>query len=99
MAEPRWDVLDIDGVNGVIERAARNVNDLRSHTTEFEDLAQEARIMVATTPSLIEVLEREEPQLGLLYNGLRQDLLDATKTESKHMGSRLSYERMVEHLA
>lgn len=95
MLEPRWDLLEREGVNSTIEAAARNVHKARSFTTEFEDLAQDARIMVATTANLIDAIENGDT-VGLLYHRLRQDLLDATETEDRNLGSRISYEHMIE---
>lgn len=94
---PRWDVLSIEGVPGVIERAARKLHRVRDHTTEFSDLVQEATIRTATTADLIATIEDEDgPQLGLLYTRLYRDLLNMTERDDRQLGSRLSYERLIE---
>lgn len=97
MNQPRWDLLTVPGVQTVIERAARNIYQMRSHTTEVEDLIQEATIFVATKNDLRWAIEGDGGfQPGLLYHRLRNDLMDLTKTDDKYLGSRVSYERLVE---
>lgn len=91
---PRWDLLEIPGVQSVIERAARNVHQMRAHTTDPEDLTQDATIMVATTEDLRQAIEPEF-QPGLLYHRLRADLMNATQRDDRYLGSRVSYDRLV----
>lgn len=97
MAEvpPRWDVLDVPGVTDVIEQAARNVNRARPYATEYDDLKQEALVLVATRSDLIAVIEPEFKP-GYLFHGLRHDLLDLSDREARHRSNTIPFERLVE---
>lgn len=90
-----WEPLGIPGMVDVIERAAAECHRIYPNTTEFEDLVQDAVILVATKADLRECVEGTV-QLGLLHHRLLCDLKDGAKTLDKHLGSRLSFERLVE---
>lgn len=79
---PDWSWWDPDGneVTRTIERAARSIANKYedTRTTEYDDAHQEALVLVATTPNLLDALS----QPGLLYSRLCQDLTDKYKSEA-----------------
>lgn len=89
-----WSVLENEGVAEVIERAARRVagNPRYANATEYDDLVQEGRILVATEPDLLAVVD--EP--GLLHHRLVQDLSDLVKTAGRRRDRTVSYDELIE---
>lgn len=69
--EADWSVLEIEGVTDVAEAAARKVADQWS-VVEYEDLLQEAYIILASKP--FEVREVLAKGTGLLHHWLWCDL-------------------------
>lgn len=91
-----WDVLSVEGVDEVIERAARSIskNEKYRHAVEIEDLEQDARILVATKEDLQECAYGDE--LGLLHHRLVQDLKDQYKTAARRADKSTSFDLLLE---
>lgn len=92
---PDWSVLDDEGVRRAIDAAARIVSArYRSRSVamlaERDDLAQEARILVATRPALHGVEE------NLLRFRLVRDLTDLVKWRAQDARNTLSLDAMNE---
>lgn len=83
-----WGVLDLEGVDDLAKRAARSVswryrNRAVASLAEYEDLYQEARILLATRLSKDARKHHVNGKLGLLAHALRMDLLNLVKTRGK----------------
>jgi hypothetical protein len=89
-----WYAMELAGVDEVIERAARKVanNSKYGHAVELEDLAQEARILVATKTDLQAVLAKP----GILHHRLVQDLVDLVKTDAGRRDKTVSLDELNE---
>lgn len=88
-----WTVLDIDGVAETARSAASKVARQYANTTEYEDLHQEALILLAAKPATVRSYVNDPHKgLRLLRHRLCCDLVDQVKTEAKHRASHTSYE-------
>ncbi len=88
-----FDFVNNETVMLIIDRAARQVaNEYRD--AGYEDMRQEAYILVSTSPALQEVVESEE--YGLLQFRLRQDLIEVYSKELRRNGRNVSYEGLVD---
>lgn len=87
-----WDCFEIPGVEDVVRQAATKV--AGHYELEVEDLAQEARIRVATVDNLNECLSSDgsEHQLGLLQYRLEQDLVDIARVEASRRARNTSFD-------
>ncbi|MFF1734258.1 hypothetical protein [Streptomyces sp. NPDC058247] len=90
-----WRVLDLPEVVALAGRAARRVADgyEDTPTMEYEDARQEALIILAMKPAMVnECLAEPSLGLGVLYHRLVLDLVDRVKTEAKYRIRHTSYE-------
>lgn len=87
-----WAILDMPNVQDVAEQAARRLARQYDSAIEYEDALQEAYLLLATKPSLIQVAD--EP--GLLFYRLLMDLTDLVRPEARHRTMHTSWERLVE---
>ena len=77
-----WAVLLIPGIAELADRAARSVAAERQGITEYDDMHQEARILLARKARMIrECLADAGLGRGVVYYRLRQDLVDHLKTD------------------
>jgi len=92
-----WTVLDLPGVAGIAQSAAAKVARQYPTTTEYDDLHQEARILLATQADTVRAY-LADPEMGprLLHHRLWRDLIDSIKTDAQHRAQHLSYERVLE---
>ncbi|MGV9312563.1 hypothetical protein ACWDR0_10245 [Streptomyces sp. NPDC003691] len=94
-----WGVLSRPGVLALAGRAARRIANGYEDTLtmEYEDARQEAVIILATKPAMVnECLDDPDLGLGVLYHRLVLDLVDRVKTEAKHRVRHTSYEGVTE---
>jgi hypothetical protein len=97
LATVDWTVLDLPGVAGIAHSAAAKVARQYPTTTEYDDLHQEARILLATHADTARAyLADPENGARLLHHNLWRDLLDSVKTDAQHRAQHLSYERVRE---
>ncbi|SNS51055.1 hypothetical protein [Actinacidiphila glaucinigra] len=92
---PDWRVLDLPEVVALAGRAARRIADGYEDTLtmEYEDARQEALIILATKPGMVnECLADPSLGLGVLYHRLVLDLMDRVKTLAKYRCRHISYE-------
>ncbi|MFI0984996.1 hypothetical protein [Streptomyces exfoliatus] len=92
---PDWRVLTLPGVTPLAGRAARRIADgyADTLTMEYEDARQEALIILATKPAMVnECLADPALGLGVLYHRLVLDLVDRVKTEARRRIRHTSYE-------
>ncbi|RPF45771.1 hypothetical protein EDD96_2335 [Streptomyces sp. Ag109_G2-6] len=90
-----WRVLDLPEVVALAGRAARRIADGYEDTLtmEYEDARQEALIILATKPQMVnECLADPALGLGVLYHRLVLDLVDRVKTEARRRIRHTSYE-------
>jgi hypothetical protein len=90
-----WRVLDLAEVVALAGRAARRIADGYEDTLtmEYEDARQEALIILATKPDMVnECLADPSLGLGVLYHRLVLDLVDRVKTVAKYRIRHTSYE-------
>lgn len=92
--DPDWSLLEHPGVDEVIERVVTNLDVELNLDMDRDDLAQEAVILVTTKADLRMLIERYE--LGLLYHGLRSDLLNKADVQIKQRARLSSYEGLRE---
>jgi hypothetical protein len=91
--EADWSVLDIDGVADIAHSAAARVAGQYRHTTEYDDLLQDARIRLAQTAGDVRVYVTDPDKgLGLLHHHLWCDLVDSVKTDARRRSRHVSYE-------
>lgn len=94
-----WRVLDLPEVVALAGRAARRIADGYEDTLtmEHEDARQEALIILATKPTMVnECLADPSLGLGVLYHRLVLDLMDRVKTVAKYRCRHISYEAACE---
>ena len=88
-----WTVLDIDGVADIAHSAAARVAAQYRHTTEYDDLLQEAHILLACAAGDVrDYLADDTKGPGQLHHRLWCDLVDSVKTDAKRRSQHLSYE-------
>ncbi len=95
MTAADWRVLDLPEVVALAGRAARRIADGYEDTLtmEYEDARQEALIILATKPAMVnECLADPNLGLGVLYHRLVLDLVDRVKTEARRRIRHTSYE-------
>ena len=92
-----WSILEIDGVQRAAERAARKTSKLLS-THEYDDLLQEAYILLATRPAEYHSAIEADPEgdRSLLAFRLGQDLFDRFKREAGRLGRTDSLDELME---
>lgn len=92
-----WNVLNVEGVQSVVRQAALGVsrNPKYRHAVEFEDLQQDALIMVASTQYLLDAVYVEE-SLGILHTRLVSDLINSVATRAGHADRAVSYDALLE---
>lgn len=89
-----WSVLEYPGVKDVARKAAAKVaSDYESlSTVDFDDLHQEALILLATNGQAQTCLADPELGLGVLYHRTVMDLVDKVKYVAGHAVNQVSYE-------
>ena len=88
-----WTVLDLDGVTDVARSAAARVAAQYRHTTEFDDLLQDAYLNLAEAADEVRgYLTDPDKGPGLLHHRLWCDLVDSVKTEAGRRTRQVSYE-------
>lgn len=93
-----WSVLEIDGVMGVCENAARQVS--RNYGgAEYDDVLQDAYLIVATKHNVAALLEEFDSPLGILMHRLTQDLINKVTPESKRRSRTVSYDALLDRAA
>ena len=88
---PDWSVLDLDGIDTVARNAARKVAAQYATTTEYDDLYQEARIILANHPDTVHSYGLH---LGLLHHWLWCDLTNLANSWTRKRGREISYEAL-----
>ncbi|MFF4244278.1 hypothetical protein ACFYY2_07360 [Streptomyces sp. NPDC001822] len=99
MTAPDWRVLDLPILLTLAGRAARRIANGYEDTLtmEYEDARQEALIILATKPDMVnECLGDPSLGPGVLYHRLVLDLVDRVKTEAKYRIRHTSYEAACE---
>lgn len=91
-----WSPLEVEGVREVANQAARRVARRYSEYVDLDDLTQDALARIVAKADLLECLEGEEPELGLLQYRLERDLVNMVTTQVKHAQQTISYDRLVE---
>jgi hypothetical protein len=95
-----WTVLDDPAVAGVAHSAAAKVARQYPTTTEYDDLHQDARLLLATDATTVRAyLDDPDKGVRLLHHRLWRDLIDSIKTDAQHRSQHLSYERIRESTA
>jgi DNA-directed RNA polymerase specialized sigma24 family protein len=93
-----WSVLEYPGVRTVARKAASKVatdySDLA--TVDYDDLYQEALILLATNGEAQDCLGDPDLGLGVLYHRLVRDLEDTLKTEARRHTRQTSLDRILE---
>lgn len=88
-----WSLLDVEGVQSVIEAAAWKVA-RRYEFMEVTDLIQEGQIWVASRPDQVKSLIAEDT--GLLHRWVWCRLTDHARKELRVRQRQVSYERVAE---
>lgn len=81
-----WDVID---------QAARRVSRKYARYVEFDDMRNEAAILVGTKADLLECVHDEE-KIGLLQYRLEMDLIDLCRTIATRADRQVSYDSLME---
>ena len=84
-----WGMLEVDGIEEVIGRAARAVSREYS-AVEYDDLCQEARVIVCAKPEMRAALE--DGGLGRLHHRLKMDLLNIADSADRKVSKNFSFE-------
>lgn len=85
-----WALLDVEGVREAAQKAARRV--ARQYTrVEYDDLLQEAYIVIATHPRQMR-MALEEEGLGRLHHIVWCDLTNLAAKETRRLERNTSYE-------
>jgi hypothetical protein len=90
-----WSVLEIEGVPEVAERAARRLTNEWAPTFEYEDVLQEAYLLLAAKPRQVHNA-LAEGGLGVLHHRLWADLTDYARAENRRTKLNVSYDALVE---
>lgn len=80
-----WSVFTVEGVPGVVESVARKAAG-RYGFVEPVDMLQEVRLILSTTPALVEAARTEPP--GVLWTRLWRDVSDAFKGSAETQAKR-----------
>jgi DNA-directed RNA polymerase specialized sigma24 family protein len=93
-----WSVLEYPGVRTVARKAASRVatdySDLAA--VDFDDLYQEALILLATNGEAQDCLGDPDLGLGVLYHRIVRDLEDKVRPEAKRHTRQTSYDAIVD---
>ncbi len=90
-----WTILGDEGVAEAVDSAARRISGQYADTTDYDDAAQEAYIVLATRAVEARAIIAKSEGPGLLARWLYQRLADKVKTESKHRKKHESYDEML----
>jgi predicted DNA-binding protein (UPF0251 family) len=90
VSDAAWTALSVEGVEDVIDQSVRRF--AREYEfIEVEDWMQDARILVATRPDLLDCLTGDV-ELGMLQYRLERDLFDRVRVEREQRKRHTSYE-------
>ena len=95
MSDADWSILKIPGVTEVVERAARKVADKWAPLLDFDDLVQEACVILATKADEARG-ELAKQGLGSLHQWLWCDLTDIARSENRKRRLDISRDEILE---
>lgn len=90
-----WTVLELDGVTDVAENAARHVARQYKDVTEYDDMLQEAYLLLATDEKVRDYIDSDEVGLGALRHRIVQRLQNGLR-DSGALRDSVSLERLRE---